>query len=82
MFQGRHSVSALLGETQTTEDASFQLKTVGGLCCFSRKHAEHITLGLAYAFIRHSIVCTTQNQHDQEMEQSIQRSVMRRSNIY
>jgi len=34
-----NGVSALLGETQTTENASFQLNTVS---CFARKHAQHI----------------------------------------
>jgi len=34
-----YSVSALPGETQTTENASLQLNSV---CCFARKHAKHI----------------------------------------
>jgi len=36
-----NSVSALRGETQMTDNASFQLNTV---CCFARKYAKHIEI--------------------------------------
>jgi len=54
------------------------------LCKKTCKHIEIITWSqLDYpTFIKQSIVCTKQDQNHQQTEQSIQRSCMRRINIY
>jgi len=77
-----NNVYALPGKTQTMENDFFSIKRYMALCEKTRRtHRNYylVMFELIYTFIKPSTACTTQDQNHQEMEQSIQWSVMRLS---